>query len=105
MTSAGLVVLKMHVVIRLQPSLDLFDRGRIRFKEVIDVVTAIEVLGRVGKLAAAELLNFVELSALSFDFFADRADEVVDAAINPLRVEDDQAFVIASHGLGFPVLD
>ena len=94
-----LEMLQVHAGVEAQAALDFADRLGAAGEGVVHIVAGLEVAGFVGELAAAELADFVEFDAFGFDFFGDRGDEVVDAAFEGLGVKDDQALVLAAHGV------
>jgi len=91
----------MHRVVELETSLDFFDHVSLGFENVIHVMSAIELAGIVGEFLATELLDFIKLGAFFFELFGDGADEVVNAALRSLGVQDNHALVLAIHLVPF----
>ena len=92
-----MVVLQVHQGVELQASLDLVDGLSVSFEDVIDLVSAIELARVVGKLLAAQLLDFIKLGTLLFEFFGNATDHIINAGLGPLRVQDNQPLVLAIH--------
>lgn len=90
-------MLKVHIGVELETLVDFFYHRCVCLKEVVHVVTAIDLVGWVGKLLPAGLLHFVKLGAFFFHLTCDCTDEIIDAGFIPLGLEDNHPFVFAVH--------
>ena len=90
-------MLQVDGLVQLEAVLDLAHLSRLCNEDVVHIVTGIQMTGIVGKTSPTELLNFVELGALRFHLLGHCTDEVVDAVIIPLGVQNNQAFVFPAH--------
>ena len=90
-------MLQMHRVVELETAFDAGDNFRACLENVVHIVTSIELPGVVNELFATQLLDFIELGAFLFEFFGDAADELINALLRSLGVQDNQALVLAIH--------
>lgn len=69
-----------------EASEDFGNGGGLSSEAIADVVAGIEMAGFVGEFAASDLVDGGDLGAFGFEFFADGADEFVNAAFGSLGV-------------------
>src|SRR6266581_5664272 len=73
-------------------------------KNKVHVKARIERPGHIRKLALVHFLHLLDLGALFFEFRFEPVDNVVDALLFSLRIEDEQGFVTFFHGLSSSIL-
>ena len=92
-------MLQMDKLVQLELALDVFNLLGVRLENVVHIMPSLQVTSIIGKLAAAHLLDLIELGPFRFHFLRDGSDEFVDTIFLSRRVQNNQAFVFPVHPL------